>query len=101
MVVTFSIIWLFNVWRKSPPKTLRDLLEKRRIYHPDGYANQRYLSFLDHYRDALGSPKRYFLSVFLVITFVSLSAYGIAHTISVVHVTMFASLLFTLGDLLL
>src|SRR5260221_1743263 len=101
MVVTFSIIWLFNVWRKSPPKTLRDLLEKRRIYHPDGDANQPYLRFLEHYRDALGSPKRYFLSGFLMITFVSLSVYGIVHTLSVVHLNMFAAILFTVGDLLL
>src|SRR5437588_8390411 len=35
MVVIISIIWLFNVWRLRTPKTLRDLLVKRRIYISD------------------------------------------------------------------
>src|SRR5438876_331688 len=61
MVAIISIIWLFNVWRKSTPKTLRDLLEKKRIYHPDD-AKTYYLRFLENYLDPLGSPKRYFLS---------------------------------------
>lgn len=101
MVVTISIIWRFNVWRKSPPKTLRDLLEKRRIYHPDGDANKPYLRFLEHYRDALGSPKRYFLSGFLMITVGSAGAYFILQSLSVLHLNMFAAILYVVGGLLL
>ena len=67
MVATISVIWRFNVWRWRTPKTLCDLIEKKRIDVPDGDAKTPYLRFLEEYRDALASPKRYVLSSALMI----------------------------------
>jgi hypothetical protein len=67
VVVTILVIWRFNVWRVRAPQTLRDLWEKKRIALPDGDADRSYLRFLAHYRATLASPKRYFLSGFLII----------------------------------
>ncbi len=100
MVVAISMIWLFNVWRSRTPKTLRDLFEKKRIYIPDGDANKLYLRFLENYRDALRSPKRYFLSGFLMILIGILTAYAIVQILSVAHINMFATILFVVGGLL-
>jgi hypothetical protein len=90
-------IWRFNVWRLRTPKTLRDLLEKKRIYLPDGDANISYLRFLKNYREALASPKRYFLSGFLMILVGIVSAYFIVQAISVEHQNV---LLIVVEDLL-
>jgi len=75
-------IWRFNVWRVRPPKTLRDLIEKKRIALPDGDAGPSYLRFLAHYRDALASPNRYVLSSLLMIIIGSSFAYQIVQTLS-------------------
>jgi hypothetical protein len=49
LLVTFiSVVWRFNVWRLRTPKTLYDLIEKKRIYVPDGDANTLYLRFLEN-----------------------------------------------------
>lgn len=100
MVVIISTIWLFNFWRKRSPKTLRELFEKKRIYIPNGDADPSYLRFLENYRDALGSPKRYFLSGFLMIPVVSLIVYELVVILSVVHLNIFAAILFVVGELL-
>jgi hypothetical protein len=100
MVAIISIILFFNFWRLRTPKTLRDLLEKRRIYQPDGDANKPYLRFLEHYRDALGSPKRYFLIGFLMIPVVSLIVYELVVILSILHLNIFAAILFVVGELL-
>jgi hypothetical protein len=75
-------IWRFNVWRVRTQKTLRDLWEHKRIAVPDSDASTSYLRFLEHYRDALASPKRYFLSGFLMIVFGILFAYDIVLSLS-------------------
>ena len=66
-VATILALWRFNVWRWRTPQTLRDLWENKRIAVPDGDADRSYLCFLEHYRDALASPKRYLLSGFAMI----------------------------------
>jgi hypothetical protein len=97
IIVIISILWRFDVWRRRASKTLCDLLGKRSIYHPDGDANKPYLRFLEHYHDALGSPKRYFFSGFLMITNVGLIIYGTVVIHSVVHLDIFAAILFVVG----
>ncbi len=82
MVVIILMIWRFNVWRSRTPQTLRDLLEHKRITLPDGDASTSYLRFLAHYRDVLASPKRYFISGFLMIIFGIFIAYKIKQTLS-------------------
>jgi len=82
MVATISVIWRFNVWRSRTPKTLRDLLENKRISLPASEADPSYLGFLEHYRDALASPKRYFLSGFWMIGTGILFASAIVQTLS-------------------
>lgn len=67
VVIISSVVWSFNVWRFRTPYMLRDLLEKKRIVHLDGDANASYLRFLEDYRHALASPKRYFLGVILMV----------------------------------
>ena len=61
LVEVSIVLWAFNVWRGYVPHTLRDIFEQRRIHAPTGDINIRYLEFLEHYRDALRSPKRYLL----------------------------------------
>ncbi len=95
LVAFISIIWTFNVWRSRTPKTLLDLLKKR-IYIPDGDVNTSYLRFLENYRDALASPKRYFLSGFLMILIVILNAPGIVQDISIGHPVGHPNVLVTL-----
>jgi len=99
MVVIIPIIWLFNVWRSRTPKTLRELFEKR-IALPDGDASTSYLRFLEHYRNALASPKRYFLSGSLMIICGSAGVYGIVQSLSVLHLNIFATILYMVGELL-
>jgi hypothetical protein len=72
-----AFIWRFHVWRSRAPQTLRDLLEQKRIALPGGDADLSYLRFLERYRDALASPKRYVLSGFLVIITCFVFAYDI------------------------
>jgi hypothetical protein len=67
VVAIIIVVWSFNVWRVRTPKTLRDFIEKKRIYVHDGDVNTSYLRFIKDYRDALASPKRYLLSGFLMI----------------------------------
>ncbi len=55
------VLWAFNVWREHVPHILRDLFEKERIQAPAGETARQYLEFLEHYRDVLRSPRRYFL----------------------------------------
>lgn len=99
LVIFVLAIWRFNVWRLRTPNTLRDLWENKRIALPDGDADPSYLRFLAHYRDALASPKRYFLSGFLMIVAGILFAYAIVQnlssegpTIQVVGILLFAFL---------
>ncbi|GAC1647443.1 MAG: hypothetical protein NVS4B12_15230 [Ktedonobacteraceae bacterium] len=93
-VVAFIIgIWAFNVWRLSTPKTLHNLLEEKRIYVSDGDTNTSYLRFLEHYRDALASPKRYFLSSFLMLVISIPFAYVIVKALSVEHPNIFVRVL--------
>ncbi len=77
-----AFLWRFNVWRARAPQTLRDLWEHKRIALPDGDADLSYLRFLEHYRDALASPKRYFLSGFLIIITCFVFAYNIVQILS-------------------
>jgi hypothetical protein len=93
------VIWRFNVWRLRTPKTLRDLIEKKRIYFPDGDANKLYLHFLVNYYDALASQKRYFLSGFLMILAGSLYAYIIVQ-FTAEHLNGFVKILIMVGLLL-
>jgi hypothetical protein len=102
-VMFISVFWRFDVWRLRTPKTLYDLIEKKRIYVPDGDANTLYLRFLENYRDALASPKRYFLSSFLMIIIVILNA-PIVQDISiggypVGHPNVLVTLLVLINDL--
>jgi len=55
-------LWTFNIWRSSVPKTLRDIFEKKLIAVPGDDVTKHYLRFLENYRRALGSPKRYLLN---------------------------------------
>jgi hypothetical protein len=83
LVATILVFWRFHVWRVHTPQTLRDLFEQKRIALPDGDADPSYLRFLAHYRDALASPKRYFLSGFLMIIYGILTAYAIIQDLSI------------------
>jgi hypothetical protein len=100
VVVILTFIWLFNVWRSRTPKTLRDLLEQQHIAIPNSDATPSYLSFLEHYRNALASPKRYLLSGFPMICFSSLIVYATVHYLSVEHVPDFVAILGGVGTLL-
>jgi hypothetical protein len=93
LVLFLSFLWPFTLWRVRAPKSLRDLLDQQRITLPDGDATTSYLHFLEDYRDALASPKRYFLSVFLMIVFGSLMVYGTLHFLFVEHLTSLATML--------
>lgn len=85
VIALLSILWPFDVWRLSAPKTLRDLFEKKCIATPDGNTNTSYLYFLENYRDALGSPKRYFLGGFPMTVLGILTVYGLIQILSVEH----------------
>ncbi len=98
-IIIISVAWSFNVWRLRAPKTLRDLLEKKRIYLPDGDANASYLRFLENYRDALASPKRYFLSGFIMILNCIPYAYS-TYLFSIRHLNIFVTILFIVENLL-
>src|SRR5437660_11053481 len=101
MVGIISVIWVANCVRFSTPKMLCDLFEKKRIYVPDGDADQSYLRLLENYRDALANPKRYFLSGFPMIVGGILGAYGTVYYLSIVHPNIFATILVAGGTLLL
>jgi hypothetical protein len=83
LVIFILVIWRFNVWRLRTPKTLRDLWENKRISVPDGDADRSYLRFLEHYRDALASPKRYFLIGILIIVVGIFRAYATVQSLSI------------------
>jgi hypothetical protein len=100
VVVIIIVVWSFNVWRGRTPKSLRDFIEKKRIYVPDGDTNTSYLRFLEDYRDTLASPKRYFLSGFLMILVGIIYTYGIVHYLSVEHLNLFVTLLIVVENLL-
>jgi len=82
MVVTILVFWRFNVWRVRTPHTLSDLIENKRISVPGGDTGASYLRFLEQYRDALASPKRYFISGFLMLIYGILTAYVIILNLS-------------------
>ena len=82
VVAIILVVWFFNRWRVRTPKTLRDLVEKKRSALPDGDTNTVYLRFLENYRDALASPKRYFFSGLLMIVFGIIFAYVIVKALS-------------------
>ena len=86
-------IWVFNVWRLSMPETLHELLEEERIAVPDGDTNTSYLRFLEHYRVALASPKRYVLWGVLML-FISIPvAYLIVKALSIEQPNIFETAL--------
>src|SRR5437773_8124361 len=99
MLAFILSIWRFNVWRLRTPKTLRDLMENKRIAVPDGDAGTSYLRFIAHYRDALASPKRYFLSGFLMIVFGILYAFDIVRILSSERLNILVTIL-VVGSLL-
>jgi hypothetical protein len=99
MLAIILALWRFNVWRVRPPNTLRDLWENKRITLPDGDADPSYLGFLEHYRAALASPKRYFLSGLLMIVFGILFAYSIVLPHSSERPNILVTML-VVGDLL-
>jgi hypothetical protein len=99
--VIISSLWIFNVWRLSVPKTLCDLLEKKRISLPDSDAKLSYFRFLENYRDALASPKRYFLSaVPMMVLGILDAAYIVQYIIPAFHLNSFVTLLFAVSNLL-
>lgn len=100
IVVIISVMWLYNTWRSSIAQTLHDLFQNKRIYLPDNDATTSYHRFLENYRDALASPKRYFLSGFLMIVYGSLIAYGTGIYLSVAQPYIFATILDVVGILL-
>ncbi len=94
MLGIILILWRFNVWRLHTPKTLRDLIEKKRIYVPDGDTNNTYLRFLENYRDVLGSPKRSLLSGGFPLILVGIFyAYFIVQALTVEHLNGFVLIL--------
>lgn len=100
MVAFISVLWTFQSLRLSTPKTLRDLVEKKRISLPNSDANQSYLRFLEHYRDALASPKRYFVSGFAMAVFVILHVtYLGQYFIPALHPNTFATILLVVSNL--
>jgi hypothetical protein len=100
VVGMISVLWPFNVWRVRIPKTLRDLFEEKRIAVPKGDTNALYLRFLEDYRDALASPKRYILSGFPMILVGILKAYVIVHFLSVELPNIFVTISFVGGNLI-
>jgi hypothetical protein len=101
VVGSILVIWPFNVWRLRSPKTLRDLFEKKRLSLSDGDADTSYLRLLENYRDALASPKRYFLSGFPVVVYGLLSASIIVHyLIFVEHPNYLVTILWVVGTLI-
>jgi hypothetical protein len=90
-----SVPWTFNVWRRSVPKTLRDLVEKRRIYTPARNTAQSYLLFLQSYRSALADRRRHLLGVLPLLIVSILTASDVAQNTAV-----FETLLSKVGYLL-
>ena len=74
-------------------------MENKRIAVPDGDAGTSYLRFIAHYRDALASPKRYFLSGFLMIVFGILYAFDIVRILSSERLNILVTIL-VVGSLL-
>ena len=66
------------------------------MYLPEGDAGPSYLRFLEDYRDALASPKRYFLSGLTMIVLGILTAYSIVQTLSFEHLNLFGIILVVL-----
>jgi hypothetical protein len=101
LVIFILPIWRFNVWRAHTPQMLRDLWENKRIALPEGNAGTSYLHFLEHYRNALVSPKRFFLSGFLMLLYGIIFAYVIVQTLSVtiLVVVYLLTAFYTLGGL--
>jgi hypothetical protein len=95
-----SVLWRFNVWRVRTPKTLRSLVEKKNIAARDGDTTTSYLHFLEGYHEALASPKRYFLSGFLMILASIDFASTVPDLISVAHPNSFVTLLKVIEELL-
>src|SRR2546428_2980577 len=62
------VLGIFYVWQGDIPHILREVFEQRRISVRAGDVNTRYLEFLEHYRDALRSPRRYLLIGSLMLT---------------------------------
>jgi hypothetical protein len=85
LLVIILVIWRFNIWRGRTPKTLRDLLKEKRIALPDGDAETSYLGLLERYREALASPKRFFLSGLLMIVLGITFANDIVQNLSSEH----------------
>jgi hypothetical protein len=102
-VIFIVVLWRFNVWRLRTPKTLDDLIEKKRISVPEGEANTPYLRFLENYGGALASRKRYFLTSSLVILVIIVNAPGIVQDITigypVGHPNVLVTLLSVIDDL--
>jgi len=65
------VMWAFNVWCKSIPKTLQDIFEKHYISVHSGDLLAQYFAFLTQYRDALKNPRRFLLSALLVAAMVT------------------------------
>lgn len=78
LVTCISVLLTFHVWRLRTPKTLRDLVEKKHITLPTSDTNQSYLRFLEHYRHALASQKKYFVSGLPMILFI---VFGATYTV--------------------
>lgn len=91
-------VWTFNVWRLSVRKTLRDIFEKKLIAVPGGDVTKHYLRFLENYRHALGSSKRYLLSAIPAISLAILYLQAvclseISYVSSAPHPIIFAAIL--------
>jgi hypothetical protein len=97
VVVFISVLWRFKVWRLRTPKTLRDLIEKKRISVLDGDANKTYLRFLENYRDVLTSPKRYLLIGFPMILVGIFFVYFIVQFLTVAHLNSLSMILGVAG----
>lgn len=76
------VMWSFNIWCKSVPKTLKDIFEKHFISVHSGDLPAQYFAFLTQYRDALRSPQRYLLSTLLVVAMVIYIVINYPHFVS-------------------
>ncbi len=82
------MVGTFTLWQGHIPAILRDLFEKRRIAVRAGEVGTCYLAFLEGYRDALRSPRRYLVigSLMLIIA-IELILYPGAATVITVTLT--------------